>query len=141
MPKNNEYDLLLAILEIGRADTGAGGLVLLTGGKTNPIIRWRDRRREGNEPPIIACHVFSADRNTGAPEKLICGVQFDSIAPEGSEGLESRLADRLDEVMGVTNFLGEGLDVDPREGQRRPLDDLEEGRRRLNSDFTMTMKR
>jgi hypothetical protein len=141
MAKKTEYDLLLAIMEIARGDSGAGGLIPLTGGKTVPVIRWRDRIREGNEPPIVACQVFLATRNTGAPEKLICSVQFDAVVPEASDGLEAQLIDRVEEVLTPQAFLVEGLDVDPNPGARRQLSPLEEGRRRLGLDFQMTMKR
>jgi hypothetical protein len=137
---NNEYDLILAIMEVGRGDTAPGvGLVALTG-KTVPIIRWRDLVQIVNEPPIVAAQIFSADRNSGAPEKLLCGVQFDAIVPHGSEGLESQIADRIETIMTVTNFLAEGLDVEIDVRQRRPLD-FEEGRRRIEMDFDMAMKR
>lgn len=138
--KKTEYDLLLAIMQVARGDTGAGGLVPLTG-KTVPVIRWRDRIREGNEPPIIACQIFLARRNTGAPEKLICEVQFDAVVPEQSEGLENQLIERLEGRLLPQNFLAEGIDVDPNPGARRQLSPLEEGRRRLGLDYQMTMKR
>ena len=137
---NNEYDLILAIMEVGRGDTVPDvGLVALTG-KTVPIVRWRDLVQIVNKPPIVAAQVFSADRSSGAPEKLLCGVQFDAIVLHGSEGLESQMADRIEEIMTVTTLLAEGLDVQVDVRQRRPLD-FEEGRRRIEMDFDMAMKR
>jgi len=141
VPKNNEYDLLLAIMEVGRADTvPTDGLTDLTG-KTVPIIRWQDRTVTGNEPPIVAIAIVSATPSQGAPEKLFVTVQFDAIVERGSEGLEARIADRILEVMTVQNFAAESLDVAVDLRQRRSLDGLEEGRRRLSMDVDMAMKR
>ncbi|KPK43093.1 MAG: hypothetical protein AMJ65_06885 [Phycisphaerae bacterium SG8_4] len=141
----NTYDLLLAIMEIARADTGTGGLAGVAGltGKDVPIVRWEDLvtlEDPDRQLPIATALVVSATPYAGLPPMLEAIVQFDGWVLGGSEGLESQIIDRIETVMTSVNFAAEGLDVAPTSGVRRTLTGEDFGRRRESMDMTLLLK-
>jgi hypothetical protein len=141
----NFYDLLLAVMEIGRADTGAGGLAGASGltGKDTPIRRWEDYTSTEDPDsllPIATVFIVSGRPNSGAPPMLQVTVQFDAWATLGSEGLESQIIDRIEAIMTTTNFATEGLDVGPNPGVRRTMTGEDFGRRRESMDMDLLLK-
>ena len=136
----NEHSLLLATMQIGRDDAGGGSLTSLTG-KAVPIVRWEDIGRSGREPPIIAAYVVLANPNAGAPAKLEMLLQLDTIVPDDSEGLEAIIADRLEAVLTTPNYSAKSLDLTATFRSRRSNSGLEEGRRRITTEFDVSMKR
>lgn len=144
----NEYDLLLAIINIGRTDTGAGGLVELTG-KAVPIVKLYDLARadvEGevpatHRPPIATVLFVVGDPALGTNEQLTINVQLDAYAEPRSEGLEAQMMDRIEQILTGPNFSSQGLDVGVTKGLRRRLDEAETGRVRLTEDFALKLRR
>lgn len=136
----NEYDLTEAIIAIARADTGAGGFVPLADNQDPPLVLWEDLWVD-NHPPIGALFVVTAVEGGGAWKRLLCRVQLDMIVKRNQEGLESRMADRLEDIVTVTNLLSEGVDASVRRIARRPLSAMETGRRRLGLELQVNMNR
>ena len=141
----NTYDLLLAIMEIARADTGAGGLAGASGltGKDVPIVRWEDiiaLEDPDRILPIATALIVTATPYAGLPPMLEAIVQFDGWVPGGSEGLESQIIERIETIMTSGNFASEGLDVAPTSGVRRTLTGEDFGRRRESMDMTLLLK-
>lgn len=136
----NEYDLIKAIIAIARADTGGGGFVPLADNQDPPLVLWEDLWVD-NHPPIGAVFPVDARIGGGAKEQLQCRLQFDMIVKRNQEGLESRMADRLEEIVTVTNLLSEGVDAAVWTMSRRPLSDMETGRRRLALELQVNMNR
>lgn len=128
MAKTNNHDLKLAMMEVARADTGAGGLADMTG-KAVPLKR--DRSPDELDPPEMAVFVVDAATAAGAPETMAAVLQVDIAVPDGSEGLEERLADRLEEVMSQPALLAEGVDAALSGWRRRDLSDWEASGRRI----------
>lgn len=145
---NNEHDLLLAIMNIGRADTGAGGLVVLSG-KSVPIVKLFDLARadaEGelpatHKPPVATVYFVVTEQTQGTAEQFEVAVQLDTYALPQSEGLEAQMMDRIEQILTGPNFTSEGLDVGVRKGTRRRIDEPESGRVRLTEDFTLLLRR
>jgi hypothetical protein len=144
----NEHDLVLAIMNIGRADTGGGGLVPLTGNKTVPIIQFGDLARADSEgtdvehsPPIVAVTVVTNDPYRGSNDSLDAIAQLDAFADRRSEGLHAQMMDRVEQILTGANFTIEGLDVRVAKGIRRPLDEFESGRKRLSQDYFLFVRR
>lgn len=145
---NNEHDILLAIMNIGRADTGVGGLVQLTG-KTVPIVKLFDLARadaEGvtpatHEPPVASVYFLPASQARGVSEMLRMDVQIDAYADPQTEGLEAQMMDRIEQILTGPNFTAEGLDVGVSKGNRTRIDEPESGRVRLTEEFTLLLRR
>lgn len=113
----------------------------LSDGQDPPLLRWQDLAHDFT-PPISAMHVINARIGGGTNEELICDVQFDSIVKRGQEGLEGRLADRIRDAIVTTNALkAQGIDARVKLVRRRPLNVLENGRRRMEQELQVTMKR
>ncbi len=140
MPKKTEYDLELAIMEICRGDTGAGGLVPLTG-KTVPVVRFDDLGMTGRLPPIMAVQTRDSSINAGAPERLSIRVVIESFALANSEGLEYQLLERFDEVVTVPNMLLEGIDCSPFQETRSVAFDFGDGRKQAMARYIFTLTR
>jgi hypothetical protein len=141
----NSYDALRAVMEIARADTGAGGLAGVSGltGKDVPIVRWEDLvalEDPDRALPIATALVITATPYAGLPPMLEAIVQFDSWVPVGSEGLESQIIDRIEAIMTSGNFASEGLDCAPTAGVRRTLTGEDFGRRRESMDISLLLK-
>lgn len=114
----NAHDLRLAILQLGREDTGSGSLVELTG-KSRPIVRWKDGAEI--DRPRIAMVYTSAPRRSGVPDGYNVAVQFDALVGEHEDGLQEQLLDRLrDEVLTTTNLGAKGIDTSVNETNRDP---------------------
>ena len=144
----NEHDVVLAIMEIGRADTGGGGLVPLSGGKTVPIVQFADLARADDEgaavehkPPIVTVTTVTGDPGTGTTDFLTAVVQVDAWANRRSEGLDAQMMDRVEQILTGPNFTTESLDVGVSKGQRRRLDEFESGRKRLSQDYFLLVRR
>jgi len=145
---NNEHDVLLAIMNIGRADVGVGGLVDLTG-KSVPIVKFADLARadaEGDvpathQPPVATIYFVISDRGEGTADMLVMDMQMDAYAKPASEGLEAQIIDRIEQILTGPNFTLQGLDVRVTQGIRRRLDELESGRVRLTEDFRLLVRR
>ena len=137
---NTEHDLEVAVMDICREDTGAGGLVPLTG-KTVPLVLWNDLGKTGRLPPIMALQVTSSALNIGLPESLNMQVMIDAFAKANSEGLEYQLLERFDEVVTVTNLLTKGLDAAPYQQTRTWASDIGDGRRQATIRYAFTLKR
>lgn len=135
---SSEYDLILAAMQVARGDTGAGGLVPLTG-QAVPLVRFFDIGHVSL--PVATIAVLGSSVARGAPETLLVDVQFDAWVEHGSEGLDVQIVDRITEVMTNPNFKAEGLDVGVTLGGRRPLSDLEDGRRRMSQDISFRLTR
>jgi hypothetical protein len=140
MSKNTEYDLILAIMEICREDTGAGGLVPLTG-KAVPVVRVGDLGMNGRLPPIMAVYPMASSLNLGLPESLNIVMATDAFAKANSEGLEYTLLERFDEVVTTTNLLAKGLDAASFQMSRPVMLNLEDGRRQVSAEYLFTLKR
>ncbi len=141
----NVYDLLLAIMETARADTGAGGLAGVSGltGKDVPIVRWEDlvvMEDPDRALPIATALVITATPYAGLPPMLEAIVQFDGWVPGGSEGLESQIIDRIEAVITSTNLASQGVDAAPTSGVRRTMTGEDFGRRRESMDMTLLLK-
>jgi hypothetical protein len=144
----NEHSVILAIMNIGRADTGLGGIVPLTGGKTVPIVQFADVARADDEgaavehkPPIVTVTTITGDPGTGTTDFLGVVVQVDAWANRRSEGLDAQMMDRMEQILTGPNFTTEGLDVGVSRGQRRRLDEIESGRHRLSQDYFLLVRR
>lgn len=112
----NFHDLRLAILQLGREDTGAGSLVELTG-QTVPIVRWKDPRRK--DRPRIALTLLPGTRRSGVPDGYDHRGQFDALVGEDQDGLQEQLLDRLrDTVLTTTNLAAKGIDSSVNEVDR-----------------------
>jgi len=144
----NEHSVVLAIMNIGRADTGVGGMVPLTGGKTVPIVQFADLARADDEgaaaehkPPIATVTTITGDAGTGTTDFLGVVVQVDTWASRRSEGLDAQMMDRIEQIMTGPNFKIQLLDVGVSKGQRRRLDEIESGRHRLSQDYFLLVRR
>lgn len=140
----NELDVLAAWEEIGRGDTGAGGLVPLTGGKTAPILRARDRRAAS--PPIVAIGYVISVKMEGSPPRLETRWRaYARVADGATQKLEATLLDQLEAVTRQPNFAGvtTPLDVSCKPGSRRNATELFgpdwEGGRMLVQDYTLRL--
>lgn len=134
----SEYDVIKAVIAIAQADTGAGGLVPLTGNAT-PLIRFHDIGHF--TLPIATIAILDSTVARGTPLSLIVSVQFDAFVKHGSEGLDVQMIDRIVEVMTTPAFKAEGLDAGVTLGGRRMLSDLEDGRLRMSQDMTIRLAR
>jgi len=135
---SSEYDIILACMQIARQDTGAGGLVPLTGNAV-PLVRFFDIGHA--TLPVATIAVLGTSLAQGAPSTLLINTQFDSWVVQGSEGLDVQIIDRITEVMTNQNFKAEGLDVGVTLGGRRMLSDLEDGRLRMSQDISFRLTR
>lgn len=130
---------MVAILDIGRADIAPTvSLVALTG-DANPIRRWKDLADAPTQG--IAVQFVSGPPNEGAPEKQIGVWRFDSFVPEGAEGLESTLLDRLHTVLTQQALQTEGLDCSVRRLVRRDNTALASNGRRMTQDYRLSLTR
>ena len=133
-------------MQIARSDTGAGGLAGVSGltGKDVPIVRWQDFADQEDPDrvlPIATVEMIVAVPNSGAPPMLLVSAQFDAWVPRNSEGLESRILDRIEVIMTSPAFNAEGLDVAPTARVRRHWSGFDDGRRResMDMDFLLTV--
>lgn len=134
----SERDLRRAIVAIGKADSGTGGLVDLVGQAT-PVVRAGDRGARSR--PWVTVQ-FPVTRRHGAQGDLSYALgQFDVAVDAAAGGLESQIADRLETVMSNGNFDGQDLDVAPVPGIRRDTSDLEEGGQRLTLEIDFLFNR
>jgi len=118
-------DLKLAIVAVGIADTGSGGLVNLTG-KTNPIIYHRSNALK--DLPIVAFFLPDSSETT-ASDTFDALVQF-SVFSDKSQGdtyIEDAedMRDRIKTIMTNANLSDNGVDVAPMRYRYRevPSDD------------------
>lgn len=144
----NEHSVVLAIMNIGRLDTGGSGLVPLTGGKIVPIVQWADLARAddegadaGHDPPIVTVMTVTGDAGTGTTDFLDMVVQVDAWANRRAEGLDAQMMDRVEQILTGPNFKIQLLDVGVGKGQRRRLDEFESGRKRLSQDYFLLVRR
>lgn len=134
----NPGTLRLAAINIGRADTGAGGLVALTGAKTQPIVRFGDPGWEN--PPIVVAHFPDAPVWGGTPTGWEVRATFQVLAPQtAAEGIEHTIADRLAVRLTNAAFTALGIDTTVRETGRRDNTELARGLIRLDCSYTFTM--
>lgn len=140
----NPGDLRLAAIQIGRDDTGAGGLVPLTAdpdnpsGKAQPIVRFGDPGWEN--PPIVVVHTPDTPRWGGTPAGWEVRATFQVLVPQtAAEGLEHTIADRLASRMTSAAFGAKGVDTTARETARRDATELARGLVRLDCDYLFTM--
>lgn len=138
MPKKGSYALKLACMELARADTGAGGLVPLTG-KDVPVVR--DKDPDELDPPEIGVRFLGGRQSAGVPEELAGILAFPMAVPMGSEGLEDDLLDRLEAVLTQQGFQAEGLDVRLGRWRVRDLQALSEGSRRYEAEVDAALTR
>lgn len=137
----SENDLYLAVMDIAQADTGAGGLVLLTG-RSDPAQRWADWAKIENHPiPVVLITWFGSDGDQATPKTLEGNMRFDCVAADSDNGLEMVLLDRCTQIFNWTSFNGEGLDVSVREGSRRDTTELIRSGRRATVDLRMVLTR
>jgi hypothetical protein len=132
-------------MQIARGDTGAGGLAGPGGlvGKDVPLVRWEDwsdLEDTDRALPIATVEMIAGVPNTGAPPMLRVTAQFDAWVLRNSEGLESRILDRLEAIMTSPAFASEGLDVAPTAGIRRFWSGFDDGRRRESLDMDFLLK-
>lgn len=136
---SNEHTLLVAILDIGREDTVATvGLVALTS-DANPIRRWKDLADAPTNG--IAVQFVSGPPNEGAPEKQIGVWRFDAFVPDGVEGLESTILDRLHVVLTQQALEAKSIDCSVRRLVRRDNTALAANGRRMTQDYRLTLTR
>lgn len=109
------YDWKLAAMELAREDTAADGLVELTG-KDVPVQR--DKALSEMDPPEVAFWLPDGEQTgevpaAGAASAGTYGglVRGDILVPRGSEGLEHRIFERLQEVWTHQAFAGKGVDA------------------------------
>ena len=128
-------------MDIGQADTGAGGLVLLTG-RSDPIQRWADWAKIEDHPiPIVLITWFGNPGGSSAPSSLEGVMRFDCVGPDGTDGLEIDLVARCVALFDWNAFDGQGLDVSVREGSRRDTTELIRSGRRATLDLRMVLTR
>lgn len=135
---NTEHDLLSVAMTLARNDVGAGGLVILTG-QTVPMVRFFDIGRMSL--PITSVYTYGSRLAQGTPRSLFVDVSFDAWVEHGSEGLEFRLLDRLEEILTTPAFKAEGLDISAEVVRRYELVEMVEGRRRAGMDMTVRLTR
>jgi len=134
----NPGTLRLATLKIGRDDTGAGGLVPLTGGKPKPIIRFGEPGWE--DPPVIVAHFPDAPKWRGTPEGWQVRATISVLVPETAvENLEHTIADRLAARLTNARYTAKGVDTTVVETGRRPGNELTRGLIRLDCQYQFTM--
>lgn len=141
----NEHDVVLAIMNIGRAD---GTLQTLAGSKAVPIVQFADLARADDEgavtqhkPPIVTVTTITGDAGAGVTDFLTVVVQIDAWANRRSEGLDAQMMDRMEQIITGPNFTAQSLDVGVTKGQRRRLDEFESGRKRLSQDYILRVRR
>lgn len=139
---DNEWDVWAALTEVVVADTGADGLVTLTG-KAAPLRRWGDRGM--NSMPIIVGY-FPTGTPTGGPkDALVLGLQLDCYSETNSAGLAWDIADRVEVVFTNTNMKSTArtnpVDVIPYLRGRRDLPELDEGRMRVMMEWDVRFNR
>lgn len=139
---DNRHDLELAIVQIGREDTGPGSLVELTG-KDRPIRPWKDPADLQGAEPVIGLSWSSGPREGGAPDGYSFTAQLDAVAPgdADAQGLEHQLLDRLrDEVLTHSKLASKGLDVSVQEIGRPDTSDLTGEGYRATARYRMRLR-
>ena len=134
----NEHDFLSAAMTLARNDTGAGGLVSLTG-QTVPMVRFFDIGRA--TLPITTVYTYGSRLAQGIPEAWFIDVSFDAWVEYGSEGLEYDLLDRVEAILTTPAFKAEGLDVSADMVRRYSFTETIEGRRRAGIDMNVRLTR
>ena len=134
----NEHDFLSAAMTLARNDTGAGGLVVLTG-QTVPMVRFFDIGRVSL--PITTVYTYGSRLAQGLPEAWFIDVSFDAWVEHGAEGLEYDLLDRIETILSTPAFKAKGLDVSADMVRRYELTDSIEGRRRAGMDMNVRLTR
>jgi hypothetical protein len=138
----NEWDLQLALVAIAEGDSGPGGMVDLVG-HVNPVVEWGDASMNLRRP-IIALTIDVDRHGTGTGSPLCGTIGLHVMVPAGAGGLESRILDRIEEVVRVPAFTARGLDLGLRgPGARRDLTALDEpgGGKRKMVEFGFTLTR
>lgn len=140
----NQDDLLIAIRDLAKNDTAAGGLVDLIG-KPAPVVRWGDRRQQ--DRPVIAADLTLArpeimDRLAGTATFAILAEQQNLVDnPTFLGDVADRMAALYAEETGAARFESEGLDAVMEERTRRPDPALEQGRQRLDVEYGWELTR
>lgn len=135
------HELIRATLNIGRDDTGAGGLVLLHG-KPKPIVRWGDPVQR--DPPATAFSIVNAPRRRGIPDGWDVTGQFTIVAPLSDDGKADAIAERLHVWLTGAKYKAKGVDTTVSETSRRPgstLVELGEGEVALTVDYRFRLAR
>lgn len=139
---DNEWDVWTALFEIATADTGAGGLVTITG-KTYPLLRWGDRGM--NALPVIVGFFPVGTPTRGPKDALVLGLQLDCYTETGSAGLAWQMADRVETILTNVNLASTSrtnpVDVIPHLRARRDLPELDEGRMRVTMEWDLRFNR
>jgi len=139
---NNEWDVWVALFEIAKGDTGAGGLATLSG-KTYPLLRWGDRGM--NSMPVIVGFFPTGTPTKGPKDALRLGLQLDYYTETDSAGLAWDMADRMETVFTQTNLASTGrtkpVDAIPYLRSRRDLPELDEGRIRVQQEWEIRFNR
>jgi hypothetical protein len=140
MAKTNTSDIRAALGAIAAADNGAGGVVTLTG-KSNPLVEWGDHGM--NDRPISTWAWTGSRIRQGTKDGFVHGVQIDVWAEANSTGIEDTIADRWEELLIDTStaWINQGLDVGCYLRSRRPIPELDEGRRRSMLEFDLWFNR
>ncbi|MFA6044194.1 MAG: hypothetical protein WC718_04360 [Phycisphaerales bacterium] len=139
---DNEWDVWAALFEVAKADTGAGGLVALSG-KTDPLLRWGDRGM--NSLPVIVGFFPTGTPTKGPKDALVLGLQLDFYTETNSAGLAWDMADRMETVFTNTNMASTArtnpVDVIPYLRARRDMPELDEGRIRVTQEWNVRFNR
>ena len=133
---HNEWDLQAATVTIVEADTGEGGMVALAG-RPDPMVEWGDSGM--GRRPVVALFI-DPELGGGTGRPLVGEMRLSVRVGDGALGLESRLLDRLEEVLTPQAYAALGLDVDLTWRGRPDLSSLEESGKRRDGivEFRMT---
>lgn len=146
----NEHDVFVAAVEVFEADTGAGGIVGLTG-HTSPLRRWGDRAQidlpsgaSSTEKAIVTMFFPTAPIKRGTKDSLRLGTQVDVWSAPSSTGRAWKIADRVETLLTNANLASTtrtvSVDVAPYLDSRRDLPQ-EEGRVRVMLEYTIFFNR
>ncbi len=146
----NEHDVFVAAVEVFEADTGAGGIVGLTG-HTSPLRRWGDRAQidlpSGSQKAIVTMFFPTAPIRRGAKDALLLGTQVDVWSSPSSTGRAWKIADRVETLLTNANLVDVSstartvsVDVGPYLQSRRDMPQ-EEGRIRVMLEYTIFFNR
>ncbi len=136
----SEKLLRIAIVAICEADTGPGGLVELHGNLADPVREWGDTGL--GRRPITTLQVLPGRLYGGTGNAMTGSIRLVHWVGVAAGGLESDIADRLEQVLTVAALLEQGLDCLLHDYGRNDVSELtEQGGKALASTWKYRLKR